>query len=624
MLAAALAILAGPATAARADDPLDVKVTGVNADRLELVAAVPGASVARPPKITVTRDGILYPAGVRVGVAAPANARPRALVVVLDASTAMAGKRLSAAQDGLLGFVDAVPADVAVGLVTTGSKPVVAVKPMANRAAFRAAVQAVRANGAPAIYQAVESAAALVKNADLRLLVVAGDRDTDSRAGSVAEALVGAGHPLDIVTTGAASAGLVPLRNAAGATGGTWWPAETSGALTEALRTVPAPAPYVAITVPVPAELAGTAANLLVTAATAAGPASGSVDVQFPSSSGPATVANTGPPLALHLSPSLLAVLLFAALLLAALLVTFGIGGSGRDRRLRQVEQFRQAARGVRVTGRVREQPTGAVGATVRGLSDRMVQAGGGEERVATRLDKAGIALRPQQWVTVRLGAMAAGAALLGLLLGLIGILLGALVGWLLANLYPRLLEQRRRDTFADQLPDSLQLVVGSLRSGFSLAQALDAVVRDSPPGPLTTELSRALGEVRLGADLTDALQRAAERVGNDDLSWVVVAMRIQREAGGNLAEILETTVETIRERGRLRRHVRALSAEGRLSAYMLISLPIILVIYLYTVNRAYISVLWTTPLGLMMSVTAIVLLVVGWFWMSRWMKVEV
>jgi Flp pilus assembly protein TadB len=129
---------------------------------------------------------------------------------------------------------------------------------------------------------------------------------------------------------------------------------------------------------------------------------------------------------------------------------------------------------------------------------------------------------------------------------------------------------------------------------------------------------------VRLGGDLADALDRAAVRADNQDLAWAVIAIRIQHETGGNLAETLETTVDTIRERGRLRRHVRALSAEGRLSAYLLLGLPIAIAGWMFVVSRDYLSVLWTTPTGLILLVGAALLMVFGAFWMSRWLKVEV
>jgi Flp pilus assembly protein TadB len=296
--------------------------------------------------------------------------------------------------------------------------------------------------------------------------------------------------------------------------------------------------------------------------------------------------------------------------------VIFGGNGTRRQRRLEQVQQFRLPGRGSNVSG--------ATTVPQPGVAARVVRAVGDDQRAAKRLDDAGMAVQPAQWRTIQAGAALAGGIVLGLLLGLLGALLGVLVGALLTTGYPRWRERHRRAAFADQLPDALQLIVGSLRSGFSLTQALDAVVRDAPPGPLAAELGRAMGEVRLGGDLADALDRAAVRADNQDLAWAVIAIRIQHETGGNLAETLETTVDTIRERGRLRRHVRALSAEGRLSAYLLLGLPIAIAGWMFVVSRDYLSVLWTTPMGLILLVGAALLMVFGAFWMSRWLKVEV
>jgi tight adherence protein B len=102
------------------------------------------------------------------------------------------------------------------------------------------------------------------------------------------------------------------------------------------------------------------------------------------------------------------------------------------------------------------------------------------------------------------------------------------------------------------------------------------------------------------------------------------MAIRVQREVGGALSEVLETAVETMRERARLRRHVRALSAEGRLSAWVLAGMPIVLAAFMFTVRREYLRPLYTTPLGLMMLVTAVLMMGVGIFWMTRVIRVEV
>jgi tight adherence protein B len=181
----------------------------------------------------------------------------------------------------------------------------------------------------------------------------------------------------------------------------------------------------------------------------------------------------------------------------------------------------------------------------------------------------------------------------------------------------------RRRAAFAEQLPDVLQLVAGSLQSGFSLPQALDAVVREDTQ-PAAGEFSRALAETRISGQLEVALDRIGDRMDSIDLRWSVMAIRIQREVGGNLVEVLRNTVDTMRERAQLRRHVRALSGEGRLSAYILVALPVLVAAWLFIGRRGYVRPLYTTPFGLVMLVGAAVLVVLGALWMRKLVKVEV
>jgi tight adherence protein B len=204
-----------------------------------------------------------------------------------------------------------------------------------------------------------------------------------------------------------------------------------------------------------------------------------------------------------------------------------------------------------------------------------------------------------------------------------IGIVAGALVGWLGGRLYLSLRAGRRCAAFGEQLPEVLQLLASSLRSGFSLAQALEGVAREGTQ-PAAGEFSRALGEARLGAPLEETLEATATRMRSRDLSWVVLAVRIQRRTGGNLAEVLLNTVHTMRERERLRRQVRALSAEGRISAYILIALPLVVGAWLFLVRRDYLRPLYTQPAGQLMLGAAALLVVLGGFWMSRLVKVEV
>ena len=137
------------------------------------------------------------------------------------------------------------------------------------------------------------------------------------------------------------------------------------------------------------------------------------------------------------------------------------------------------------------------------------------------------------------------------------------------------------------------------------------------------SEFSRALAETRIGVDLEDGLTHVADRMHCEDLRWVVMATRIQREVGGNLAEVLTNTVDTMRERAQTRRHVRALSAEGRLSGYIIVSLPIALGAWLTLSKPEYMSPLFTTPIGVMMVAACVGLIIVGAFWIRVLIKVE-
>jgi tight adherence protein B len=198
----------------------------------------------------------------------------------------------------------------------------------------------------------------------------------------------------------------------------------------------------------------------------------------------------------------------------------------------------------------------------------------------------------------------------------------GIVLGWAGSFVWLRRKQAGRARAFADTLPDTLQLVASSLRTGFSLPQALDAAQQDGVE-PMTSELGRALAANRIGAPLEDELELIADRTRSDDWRWAVMAIRIQRSVGGNLSEVLLTTVRTLRERAATRRLVRSLSAEGRLSAYILLGLPVFVATVLYLFRREYVRPLWTTTPGLVMVAVALLLMAVGTLWMRNVVKVE-
>jgi tight adherence protein B len=247
------------------------------------------------------------------------------------------------------------------------------------------------------------------------------------------------------------------------------------------------------------------------------------------------------------------------------------------------------------------------------------------ENKIAQRLEGAGSKWRPAEWLLFHTGIFL-GASVLGLLigggnliLGLIFMILGALGPWF----YLGFRRKRRKKKFERALPDTLQLMSGSLAAGLSLAQSVDTIVRDGTE-PVASEFRKVLVETRLGLSLETALQGVADRFKSKDFDWVVMAINIQRQVGGNLAELLTTVAGTMREREYMRRQVAALSAEGRLSAMVLGGLPPAFMLYLLLANRDYVIVLFTRPVGILMLVAGAVILSVGMFWMSRVVKVEV
>ncbi|MBU4450510.1 MAG: type II secretion system F family protein, partial [Actinobacteria bacterium] len=180
----------------------------------------------------------------------------------------------------------------------------------------------------------------------------------------------------------------------------------------------------------------------------------------------------------------------------------------------------------------------------------------------------------------------------------------------------------QRLKKFNEQLPDTLQLIEGALKAGYSLNQSLAMVIEETKP-PISEEFKITLSEIRIGLPEKEALENMATRINSELFSWVVKAINIQREVGGNLAEIMDIIANTIRERDRVLRQIRALVSEGKLSAYVLIGLPICIAIILSIINKSYISVLVTTKMGMGMLALAIVLMIVGIMWILRIIKIE-
>jgi tight adherence protein B len=210
-----------------------------------------------------------------------------------------------------------------------------------------------------------------------------------------------------------------------------------------------------------------------------------------------------------------------------------------------------------------------------------------------------------------------AGLALGGALLGLVFVALAPLVAWTFVSRRLR----KRREAFAEQIGDTLMILSGALRAGRGLTQAID-LVADEAPEPTCTEFQRVLIEIRIGRDLTVALADVADRMQSEDFRWFTEAVAVNRDLGGDLAEVLDNIGGVVRARNQIARQVQALSAEGRMSGWVLLALPVLLFGYMMLVNPDYAGELFQ-GIGLMLLVGGVVLMSVGALWIRKLVDLE-
>jgi len=240
----------------------------------------------------------------------------------------------------------------------------------------------------------------------------------------------------------------------------------------------------------------------------------------------------------------------------------------------------------------------------------------------AAALERAGMSTTLPNFVLAvgvwTVGAVVVGTLLVDLWVGLLMVVVVP-VG---ARLLVKFKAGRRQAAFADQLDDSLQLMASSLRAGHSLLRAVDAVSQDAA-SPTAEEFARIVNETRVGRDLGDSLDEVAERMGSEDFTWVAQAIAIHREVGGNLAEVLDAVGHTIRERNAIRRQVKALSAEGKLSALVLGALPFAIIGFISMTNPSYLHKFTESVMGYGMLAAVVVLMLVGGFWLKKTVAIK-
>jgi tight adherence protein B len=244
-------------------------------------------------------------------------------------------------------------------------------------------------------------------------------------------------------------------------------------------------------------------------------------------------------------------------------------------------------------------------------------------EKIEQLLEQAKLPLRPAEFLIYAPIATIIAAVFTYLVFGPVMAVIATIVIFASPFIILKRRSSGRLKKFQSQLPDALNLLAGSMRAGFSFMQGLEAVA-DEASEPIRSELQRAFTESRLGRPVEEALDDAARRMDSRDLAWAVMAIRIQREVGGNLAELLDTVAETMTHRERLRREIKSLTAEGRMSAIVLSIFPPAFALMLFLLQPGYMNLLFSVTIGIICVIGGAILSVVGWFWLSRIVKIEV
>jgi tight adherence protein B len=547
------------------------------------------------------------------------------VVLLIDTSGSMGGPPIAAAREATRSLLTGLPDDVRVAVLTFDTDVDVRSGFDAPREEHLEAAAALEAGGNTALFDAVETALGLFSPAaegSGRAVVLLSDGEDNSSESTLDEVLASldaADITFKAVAYGTAYTEIDGLEAMADATGGSTTDATEPEALVALYEDLAAALVnrYQLVYV---SEATGTV-DLTVEFARAGVASSDTRSVDLPALAVPAPVEE---PEAAAPVPSQVvevtglarwALVGGAALWFVALAILAFLFLRPRERK---AQLWGAAASRNRGQGGLTELANRASQLAEHGLDRRGYTRG-----LNAALERAGINLRPGEFV-VFAGSIVVVAFGLGFVLSgwLMGTVL-ALVAGIGARLVVSIMGDRRQARFADQLSDTLVLLSGSLRAGYGLMQAVDAVAREAD-APTSEEFGRLVVETRLGRDMNEALGAMAARMDSEDFAWIIQAIEIHREVGGDLAEVLDNVGQTIRERNQIRRQISALSAEGRLSAWVLLALPFGVGGFIWMTNRPYLAELTQGgPLGWGLIGTGLLLMTVGVIWIRNLVKLE-
>lgn len=500
------------------------------------------------------------------------------VVLLLDTSSDVLGAPLSTTQDVATRYIQSMPPEVRVGVVTYGQFPTSMYRLSTNRTGSVGAIGTLSAEGNPAIIDGLLFAADqfdLGVNGKRQILLIG----TGTESGSVASndaalsVLLQRSIRVDSVTVDTPVTSSSAADAIAAETGGrrlSW--SDKEGLVALAKRTTDWATPFAA-THPIP-------------------------------------IARKSPWYTSKLVLASGALLFFAGL---AFVLSTATGPKRKKLNLTGVTE---------VAKKSSSTPMSGIAERLSDAADKALEKQGRTRGLNVSLERAGINLRPGEFLIVTACVLLAIFALLSWWKGTT--IAGGVTAFLVIFGPRKWLARKankRSNAFGEQLSDTLQLLSSSLRAGQGLMQAIDSVAREGD-APASDEFRRVVVETRLGRDLIDSLRAMADRIRSEDFNWVIPAIEINREVGGDLAEVLDTVAGTIRDRADIRRQVKTLSAEGRLSAYVLLSLPVGIAGFIQLSNPSYLAELQKSP-GYFLAGAAVLMMVVGGTWLFKLCKIE-
>ncbi|QIX27814.1 VWA domain-containing protein [Nocardioides sp. JQ2195] len=612
-------LVANPAHAADEINIDHVESADGKVSVLLAVDELPGGATPDLDGLSVTVDGNAVDAKAKT---VEAGEIERTTVLALDTSKSMRGAPIEDAKAAAKAFLDAAPADVKIGLLTFSGSVQSTIEPTTDHAALAAAIDGIELTLGTRVYDAVVEAVGLAGSDGARSVLLLSDGKDQGGGAPIADAVSAATDNdvvVDVVSLDQRPANQALLAKISDASGGAVIDAKP--AALEGVFTAQADAlsNQVLVTFDAPKQ-SSEEVNLAVELTSGGVSYDDSALVAI-------AVADEGPRTVTYDAPKFgKGVMLLGALGfgigLAILLAVVMMGSKGQSEAQRRVAAYLGEAKPTSKGKRSGEPSPGSLKDSAVALTENLVK-GDFEDRLNMKLAGAAVKMTAAEWLLTHAG-IAVVTAFAGLIMsGGAAMVVFGLFGAVLPWLYLKRRHKKRLAAFDGQLAETLTLMAGGLSAGLSMPQAIDSVVREGNE-PVSGELRRALVEQRLGIQIEEALDSVAERMESEDFAWVVMAIRIQREVGGNLAELLSTVANTLREREYLRRQVQVLSAEGRMSGYVLGGLPIGLFLYMLLVRPDTARVLYTEPAGMGLSAAALVMLGLGYWMIAKIVKIEV